>query len=103
MQNLGKLVLLCAMMICLAGCGGGGGSFFSSLGDAFTSGGSSGGSSGFVSGDGGSGGGGTQIAMVHNPEPATMLLWGAGLAGAVLLRKRKNKQLISCLADQRLF
>jgi len=36
-------------------------------------------------------GDGITVARVHNPEPATMLLWGMGLAGAALLkRKRKN-------------
>lgn len=35
-------------------------------------------------------GDGAAIAIVHNPEPATMLLWGMGLAGAAWARKRKK-------------
>ncbi|MBI5874122.1 MAG: PEP-CTERM sorting domain-containing protein [Candidatus Omnitrophica bacterium] len=40
--------------------------------------------------DPGDGGGGEQLALVHNPEPATMLLWGAGLAGAAFAKRRKK-------------
>jgi hypothetical protein len=31
------------------------------------------------------------IARVHNPEPASVILFGSGLAGASLLRKRKAR------------
>jgi hypothetical protein len=40
----------------------------------------------------GSGGDGVVVAQIHNPEPATMLLWGAGLLGAAISRKRRNKK-----------
>jgi len=38
----------------------------------------------------GDGGSGEEIAKVHNPEPATMLLWGIGLAGAAIARRKRK-------------
>lgn len=63
----------------ISGCQGGGGGGLSFLG-----GGSGGDSGGFV------GGGGDSIATIHNPEPATMLLMGSGLA-AMAWYKSKGK------------
>lgn len=70
------------VVVMLAGCNQDGmnlGSGSSSSGDSF------------VAGAGVSGGsGGEQVALVHNPEPATMLLWGIGLAGAAFAKRRKR-------------
>ncbi|MDD5020015.1 MAG: PEP-CTERM sorting domain-containing protein [Candidatus Omnitrophica bacterium] len=41
--------------------------------------------------DGNTADGDTGVHTIHNPEPASMLLWGVGLAGAALLRRRRNK------------
>ena len=52
---------------------------------------------GFLGGGGGGGGsllssgGGDTIALVHNPEPASMFLLGGGMAAMAYL-KRKNKK-----------
>ncbi len=40
--------------------------------------------------DGLDSGSGEQVALVHQPEPTSMLLWGVGLAGAALARRRKK-------------
>jgi hypothetical protein len=72
----------------LAGCGSGGGIF------------------GFLDGDGdgasvaaiaaGSGGpsgtGGSGVGSVANPEPATVALFGSGIAGMAFMRRRRSRR-----------
>jgi len=41
-----------------------------------------------ISGSGSSG----EVAKVHNPEPASMALFGAGLAGIGVFRRRKARK-----------
>ena len=80
-----------AMQLLIAGCGGGGGGlggFFEGL---------------FGGGDSGSafdiGGGGasepltlaSEVATVHHPEPASMALFGGGLAALAHWRRRQAK------------
>ena len=83
-----------AAQLLTAGCLGGGGGIFGfsdgssngSSGDSFASL-SSGGSQG-------SGGefGAPGVATVHNPEPASVALFGSGLAGLALLKRRKARR-----------
>ena len=90
-----------SMLLLTAGCSGGGG--LSGLFDSVFGGGSgdSGsavlaaldtGTSGFSSGANIGGGSIPPIATVHSPEPVSSVLFGSGLAGIALLRRRRKAQ-----------
>lgn len=86
-----NLLALAAVLPFVQGCGAGVGGI-----GALTS---------FLFGEGGSigsflplgiaavtgGGGGAELAALHNPEPATMLLVGGGMATMAYFRSRKNR------------
>ena len=99
-----KVVLVGSSVFLASGCGGGGGG--SGFADGFSGGGSvgfassfSGGSGGSGSGSGGSGGSGSITGggnpVVHNPEPASLALFGTGAAGMALLRNIKSRKRLS--------
>ena len=120
MQHKTRTVLLvCAALttqLMTAGCLFGGGSILGGLGEAFASffggsnnddNGSSGNNENIVNNpqvtppgnnddfipDGGSGSGNTpQVAVLHNPEPGSLMLFGSGLAGLTLIRRRKSRK-----------
>lgn len=90
-----------SMLLLTAGCSGGGG--LSGLFDSIFGGGSgdSGsavfaaldtGTSGFSSGGSTGGGAISSIATINNPEPGSIVLFGSGLAGMAMLRRRKKTQ-----------
>lgn len=90
---------LLALMPVLTGCGGGGGGGTGSLGSLF-GGGSSGGSSAGLTTSGGSGAAELALAagqaaegvsVIVNPEPATMMLMGGGMATLAYFKSRGNK------------
>ena len=86
--------ILIAFLPFLAGCETGLTSLFGLVNVNDLLGFSGGGDLGFLAGGGGSllsSGGSDAIALVHNPEPTSMLLFGGGMAAMAYL-KRKNKQ-----------
>ena len=95
-----------AIQLTTSGCWGGGDGAGDSLSGFFGGGGSdgvfsfassssadsgSGGSGGFAADlGGGTGGSAGSIATLHNPEPASIALFGGGLAGAAWLSRRRR-------------
>lgn len=96
MISLSVLVVASGITLLTAGCGGGGGGGIF----GFFGGGSDSGAGDFVTtldgGTSGSSGGTTSlasdIATVHHPEPASLALFGGGLAGLAGWRRRRAKR-----------
>ena len=95
----GMVVGLMVVQFLMAGCEGGGGlaSLFGGggSGDAGTLGDLASGGVDAIGGSGGSGGGEgglvSEVATVHSPEPASIVLFAGGLAGLAHLRRRKGR------------
>ena len=86
-----RTIIVCLSLPLLAGCGGGGSGLLGLVGSLF--GGPIGGAgllSLLDSGIGFTNDGGAGLAAVHNPEPATMLLLGGGMAAMARLKSRKK-------------
>ncbi|MCA9408111.1 MAG: PEP-CTERM sorting domain-containing protein [Candidatus Omnitrophica bacterium] len=77
--------MLIALVPLLTGCNGGGGGSTSGLGGLFAS---------FGGGDGSGGpgvlGSAGDLASINNPEPASLLLMGSGMAALAYYKNRKK-------------
>lgn len=82
-----NFLILSVLLPVVYGCNGGSGGGSASLGSLFAGGSPSGSSTGSTSGSVGSGGG-DALASIQNPEPATMMLIGGGVAAMAYLRSR---------------
>ena len=88
-----RTLIVCISLPLLAGCQGGGADLIGLLGSLF---GGPAGSAGLLSllDSGGISGftndGGVGLSAVHNPEPATVLLLGGGMAAMARFRSRKK-------------
>ena len=89
-----NLLILAAAFPFIQGCGAGGAGIGALTSFLF-----GGGSSGFTSGISGflplgiaaATGGGTELAALHNPEPASMFLVGGGMVAMAYFKSRKNR------------
>ena len=90
---------LLSLQLLTAGCGGGGGGLSSLFGGGGGDSGAGDVFSALISGGSDVAGGGTDsaasvtsVATVHNPEPASVALFGGGLVGLAYLRRRKAQR-----------
>ena len=84
-----NLLILAAVLPFVQGCGAGGG--IASLTSFLFGGGGGIGSFLPLGIAAATGGGGTELAALHNPEPASMLLVGGGMMAMTYFRSRKNR------------
>lgn len=106
-QTFSLVVIALVLQMMTTGCGfrGGGssgGGIFGGIFDFFGGGGSDSSSSGdsgssvlsqlAIEDLGGSLGEVAPAAVIHSPEPGSLILFGAGLAGAALCRRRKTRK-----------
>lgn len=92
--DIGRLFIFVSFLFLVSGCNQGGMNFGDVVNGAVTYG-------SYDDGDGNTTSDGDQdgdtygddensIVKIHNPEPASMILWGVGIAGAALLRRRRR-------------
>ena len=89
--RLTALAVCIIAVLTLSGCFGGGGGGSASTGSYYAGGGSYSGGSSSTGGGSSSTGGGSTISTVHNPEPATVVLFGSGLIAYALFKIKKRK------------
>lgn len=87
-----RAIFVAALVPFITACNGGGGGSLLGAGSLF---------SGLAAGDDGSGGGvlpgitGDEVGTLTNPEPASMLLVGSGMAVMAYYNNKKNKDVVN--------